>query len=1041
MKNSPQYSKELQNNLTNLFAAMLFSTIFVCCFSIYLIATQNRPTYFITGLVVTVVASGILCWIITQKFPHSHNAQMALLWAHAVILLILFVFYWEPATPVLYFYSVIILITGFYDKPDSGAKIGVVMAAPILIYVIFSEATIRAAIPAFGLSSLMAVITYGIASESRAALNNLDLIRTKAQQRRDELFQTEKELQQAVAHGSYLNKQLNASMMLSQNIASILDLDELLESVTNLIQKEFQFMYVGIFKMDSATETLTVANEAGRTIYKKGEQTPVPLDAGNSLSEAAANGQVVYVPDITDSKYMKHGYMQGTTHSEIVFPLARQRTDLFGVLNIQSSTAVALNDDTISTLQSLSDQVSISIQNAYYYKQVVQFTRELETVAEVGTAVSTFLNLSQLMQTIIDLMQSRFDIYHVQVYLYDDENEDLVLAAAAGDLGRDLLEAGWKLSLDKEAILTRVARERQEIIVNDVQQSEDWMPNPSLPDTKSEMGVPLLIGTHLVGVLDIQSEKVNYFTDNYSQLFITLGRQLAVAIRNAQLYNESQKHADELAEAKEIADLANKAKSDFLANMSHELRTPLNGILGYAQILGRDHDLTQQQQEGIGVIQYSGEHLLNLINDILDLARIEAGRLEIEPESIHLADYIQSLSRVMQMRAIDKNLAFDVDLAANLPQGIFVDDKRLRQILINLLGNAIKFTDKGKVSLKVTLVEERNGRLSTSNNYTETGSLTAATICFSVQDTGAGMSKADLQRIFSPFERVGDTRKKVGTGLGLAISRQLVEAMDSQLQVESQLGKGSRFWFNLKVPVVRVESNTKSKRTEIISYTGPTQKVLVVDDVEMNCSVISNLLGPIGFEVITAADGVEAVQKTQEEQPTLIIMDMVMPNMTGIEATQAIRADKALQKIPIIAISASAFKEDREESRIAGCDDFLPKPIVAHSLYEVVEKYLPIEWVYADDTDGLTEDGLGTELASSTSDQPIVSPPENELSDLLDLARRGNLRAIAQRIEEIKLMDAKYEPFVQKIDQLLKAYETEIIQSMLTELMEDNSNE
>jgi signal transduction histidine kinase len=288
----------------------------------------------------------------------------------------------------------------------------------------------------------------------------------------------------------------------------------------------------------------------------------------------------------------------------------------------------------------------------------------------------------------------------------------------------------------------------------------------------------------------------------------------------------------ELAVAKEHADAANQAKSDFLAHMSHELRTPLNGILGYAQILKRDKRLDQRQVDGITVIQRSSEHLLAIINDILDMAKIEAGRAELNLSDISLDRFIDFIAETIRVKATEKGLAFACEMAPDLPAGVRVDEKRLRQVLLNLLSNAIKFTEEGSVRLRV-------------------GYLPPARLRFEVQDTGIGIDEARLEAIFQPFEQVSDARHRVGgTGLGLAISRQLVRLMGGEFRVESRRGAGSAFSFELNVPVVAPQAVVVPSEWAVSGYKGPRKTILVVDDIAAKRAVAVDMLGQLGFDVV-----------------------------------------------------------------------------------------------------------------------------------------------------------------------------------------------
>ncbi len=466
-------------------------------------------------------------------------------------------------------------------------------------------------------------------------------------------------------------------------------------------------------------------------------------------------------------------------------------------------------------------------------------------------------------------------------------------------------------------------------------------------------------------------------------------------------------HETELAKARDQAMAANQAKSAFLANMSHELRTPLNGILGYAQIFSKDRQLNEQQQTGIRIIQRSGDYLLTLISDILDLSKIEAGKLEIFPAEFHLKPFLNSLAELFKMRAQQKEIEFVYKFSDNLPIGVSGDEKRLRQIVINLLGNAIKFTKQGQVSFSVDYYENK--------------------FIFKIIDSGIGIAKAELENIFLPFQQAGDKNsKEQGTGLGLSITKKLIDRMGGKLHVDSVLGQGSTFWVELELPVIStmVEETKSIETPQVIGYKDSAKplQILVVDDNWENRAILQNLLEPLGFTIIHAVDGIEGVKLASEHKPDLILMDLVMPEMDGFDATSEIR--KTLKDIPIIAASASVFEEHRQLSLDVGCNEFLDKPIRESELLDVLKRFLNVEWIYE------TLQDIPIEV---TEEQPLVMLSIEQATSLMTLTKSGNIKGI---INFAKQLDAELIPMANKITKLAKSFDINGLRNLAEEMLE-----
>ncbi|MBE9185349.1 response regulator [Microcoleus sp. LEGE 07076] len=509
-------------------------------------------------------------------------------------------------------------------------------------------------------------------------------------------------------------------------------------------------------------------------------------------------------------------------------------------------------------------------------------------------------------------------------------------------------------------------------------------------EIKANLVVPILQGENLWGLLiahHCRSQK--HWNSSEIESLKQISVQLAIAIQQCTLFEQAQTEiADrKLAEAAlqkavVVADAANLAKSEFLSSMSHELRTPLNAILGFSQVMVRDSSLKNEHQQHLEIINRAGEHLLSLINDILEMSKIEAGRSQLNESSFNLIRLLETLEEMFRLKAKSKRLQLKFEVAQSVPHFVNGDEGKLRQVLINMVGNAIKFTERGSVTLRVkNKLEENwaaeNAELSSQQTKTadwgseksapadfdcvDTNSIhpVSLRLQFEVQDTGAGIAKEEMNKLFKPFEQTKSGYKsQQGTGLGLPISRKFVQMMGGDIVVSSTPDLGSTFSFDIQMSLAaatEIQMLKPHKKVIGLAPDQPEYRILVVDDRADNCLVIDRLLSPLGILVREARNGQEAIAVWEDWQPHLIWMDMQMPVMNGYEATRQIKSRPLGKETVIVALTASAFEEERATILAAGCDDFMRKPFEAKMLFAVIEKYLGVRYIYEEPVDTILE--------------------------------------------------------------------------------------
>jgi len=783
-------------------------------------------------------------------------------------------------------------------------------------------------------------------------------------------------------------REVNVLQDIGSAITSTLDLQDVLRRLHAGLGRviDVSTSFIGLFNSEQQQLSYPIACDSGQPVrfepiiladQQSGITTWVLRNHISLLLHSAEEAQRY----LSDGMRTRVGPDDQVEQSYLVVPISSGE-QVLGVINIQSYEQRAFDQDDLRFVEMVAHQAAIAIRNAQFYAEARRRAEQMAALADVGRDISATLDLTSVLERIAEHARTLLEADTSAVYLPEPGARSFRAIRVLGDHGHVDAILSKTVNLG-EGIVGDLAKCGRPEIINDPARDPRAVHIPGTPQQSHErlMVAPLLAGSQVIGMMALWRIKTRAaFTLADLDFLVGLARQASIAIENARLFEEAR-------QARRAAEAANVAKSTFLANMSHELRTPLNAVLGFAQVMERDPALPPRNREHLGIITRSGEHLLGLINDVLEMSKIEAGRVTLNSAPFDLRHLLQGVEEMFRLRAEARGLELRMTVGAEVPRFVIGDENKLRQILINLLGNAVKFTHQGGVALAVDVPDPE----------------VPHRLCFEVSDTGEGIAREQLPHLFQAFVQTSSgARALEGTGLGLAISRQFARLMGGDIEVESSLGAGSTFRATVQLAPGDAADLAGSPRRRVVGIAPDQQqeyRILVVDDKWENRQLLTEWLREVGFAVREASDGQEALAVWEAWEPQLIWMDIRMPVLDGYEATRQIKATLRGQATVVIALTASAFEHDQVGILSAGCDDFVRKPVREQVVFDKIAEHLGVRFVYAD-----AEPGAPAE-STMIDPEALLALPEDLRAELRAAVLVADLEQIAAAVERIRPAD------------------------------------